>query len=37
MQDEQNLERVILDFQKFNIPMGERGCSDGYLKVTRVY
>jgi hypothetical protein len=34
MQDEQNLERVKLTFDKFNIPMVERrGCNDGYLKV----
>jgi hypothetical protein len=35
MQDEQNLERVILDFEKFNIPMAKADttCTDGYLKV----
>ena len=35
MQDEQNLERVILDFEKFNIPMVENSCNDGYLKVCK--
>ncbi len=35
MQDEQNLERVILDFEKFNIPMSDEHCNDGYLKVRR--
>ena len=34
MQDEQNLERVRLTFEKFSIPMtSEPGCQDGYLKV----
>ena len=34
MQDEQNLERVMLDFEKFNIPSLETdSCNDGYLKV----
>ena len=34
MQDEQNLERVMLDFEKFNIPSLETDrCNDGYLKV----
>ncbi|XP_071744912.1 LOW QUALITY PROTEIN: cubilin [Lepeophtheirus salmonis] len=33
MQDEQNLERVILKFEKFNIPMSGKSCNDGYLKV----
>ena len=33
MQDEQNLERVMLDFEKFNIPSLETdSCNDGYLK-----
>ena len=34
MQDEQNLERVKLTFDKFNIPMAtDHTCEDGYLKV----
>ena len=33
MQDEQNLERVILEFEKFNIPAYNHACRDGYLKV----
>ncbi|KAL1123173.1 hypothetical protein AAG570_002260, partial [Ranatra chinensis] len=34
MQDSQHLERVRLDFIKFDIPKGEKGdCSDGYLKI----
>ncbi len=35
MQDEQNLERVKLTFDNFNVPMrdGSRHCDDGYLKV----
>lgn len=34
MQDEQNLERVRLTFDKFNIPSADNlQCSDGYLKV----
>ena len=33
MQDEQNLERVRLTFDKFNVPMADKQCSDGYLKV----
>ena len=34
MQDEQNLERVRLTFEKFNIPMSPQSdCEDGYLKV----
>ena len=34
MQDEQNLERVKLTFDKFNIPMAtDHSCEDGYLKV----
>ena len=34
MQDEQNLERVRLTFEKFNIPMTtQHNCEDGYLKV----
>ena len=34
MQDEQNLERVMLNFEKFNIPSLETdSCNDGYLKV----
>ena len=33
MQDEQNLERVILDFEKFNVPSYNDACRDGYLKV----
>ncbi|XP_039289954.1 tolloid-like protein 2 [Nilaparvata lugens] len=34
MQDSQHLERVRLDFAKFDIPKGEKGdCSDGYLKI----
>ena len=36
MQDEQNLERVILDFEKFNIPMADKKCHDGYLKVREI-
>ncbi|XP_024085153.1 cubilin isoform X2 [Cimex lectularius] len=34
MQDSQHLERVRLEFLKFDIPKGEKGdCSDGYLKL----
>ncbi|CAA9999330.1 unnamed protein product [Nesidiocoris tenuis] len=34
MQDSQHLERVRLDFLKFDIPKGEKGdCTDGYLKL----
>ena len=34
MQDEQNLERVKLTFDKFNIPVAtDHTCDDGYLKV----
>jgi hypothetical protein len=33
MQDEQNLERVRLTFDKFNVPMSDKQCNDGYLKV----
>ncbi|XP_059082755.1 cubilin-like isoform X2 [Tigriopus californicus] len=33
MQDEQNLERVVLEFDKFNVPMDDNQCNDGYLKV----
>ncbi|KAL0275107.1 UNVERIFIED_CONTAM: hypothetical protein PYX00_003068 [Menopon gallinae] len=34
MQDSQHLERVRLEFFKFEIPKGEKGdCSDGYLKL----
>ncbi|GLV44216.1 uncharacterized protein CBL_12488 [Carabus blaptoides fortunei] len=34
MQDSQHLERVRLEFIKFEIPRGEKGdCTDGYLKV----
>ncbi|KAI5755333.1 hypothetical protein M8J77_016053 [Diaphorina citri] len=34
MQDSQNLERVKLEFLKFDIPKGDRGdCSDGFLKL----
>uniref|UniRef100_A0A8D8LJ60 Cubilin n=3 Tax=Cacopsylla melanoneura TaxID=428564 RepID=A0A8D8LJ60_9HEMI len=34
MQDSQNLERVKLEFKKFDIPKGEKGdCSDGFLKL----
>lgn len=35
MQDAQHLERVRLEFLKFEIPKGERGegCTDGYLKI----
>ena len=34
MQDEQNLERVMLEFEKFNIPETTHdSCGDGYLKV----
>jgi len=34
MQDEQNLERVKLTFDKFNIPMAtDHSCEDGYLKI----
>lgn len=35
MQDEQNLERVILQFEKFNVPMADSRCNDGYLKVSQ--
>lgn len=34
MQDEQNLERVKLTFDKFNIPLSDdSSCEEGYLKV----
>ncbi|KAL1465829.1 hypothetical protein WDU94_005366, partial [Cyamophila willieti] len=34
MQDSQNLERVKLEFKKFDIPKGDKGdCSDGFLKL----
>lgn len=37
MQDEQNLERVRLTFEKFNVPLSTEpsryACGDGYLKV----
>ena len=34
MYTEQNLERVMLDFEKFQIPSLEPDrCNDGYLKV----
>lgn len=33
MQDEQNLERVRLTFDKFDVPMSDKRCNDGYLKV----
>ena len=36
MQDEQNLERVMLEFEKFNIPETTHdSCGDGYLKVRK--
>lgn len=37
MQDEQNLERVRVTFEKFNIPMNEKQCNDGYLKVSWLF
>ncbi|XP_017776058.1 PREDICTED: bone morphogenetic protein 1 isoform X5 [Nicrophorus vespilloides] len=34
MQDSQHLERVRLEFSRFEIPKGPKGdCSDGYLKI----
>ncbi|KAF2891861.1 hypothetical protein ILUMI_14297 [Ignelater luminosus] len=34
MQDAQHLERVRLEFLRFEIPKGPKGdCSDGYLKI----
>ncbi len=36
MQDEQNLERVVLTFDKFNIPMADKQCNDGYLKLKKI-
>lgn len=34
MEDSQHLERVRIDFKKFDIPKGPKGdCSDGYLKL----
>lgn len=36
MQDEQNLERVLLTFDKFNVPMADKQCNDGYLKASSI-
>lgn len=37
MQDEQNLERVMLMFDKFNVPSSDKQCNDGYLKASLVF